>query len=636
MLNKKIKSLVFICSLSILFSQSISMRQIEQLSNNQIDTIKEELKSNSVSNPVLKEVENELADVSLTPVKKEESSENFGYSYFQRNVNFFDNIPVPTEFRIGPGDELFLSLWGETNVRKKFVINKDGSFFYENLGFINLNNKTLDEAESILSDRLSQIYSTINSDKNPTQLSLEFGQIKSINVYFTGETNNPGINLIHPLSDVFSALIQAGIKETGSLRNVQLIRKGEIVNTFDFYKFFVDGQNNFSKIRIFDGDVIHIPVVANRVQIKKGTTRLGYFELIGSDTVSDLLKYAGGLNAIVSDVIIVDRIIPANQRISDDNARSRDTILISEASNHSLNNGDLISIPAITKVDTDAIIYGRVKNPGNYPAKNRTLKDILKLAGGFDDPIFRKTINDDEIIILRKDSNQFYSQELKVEYKDAESFQLNVGDKIFVYESINFENSFTYRIEGEVNKPGTYPLKKGYSVRDAISIAGGLTYLSTLDNITVSQEFTRLNALDEEVTVTENVANVSLDFEIGSNSIITALPFGNVVRVEGNVYKPGLVAYQRNLTMSEAIIQAGGYKPNSFKRRAYVRKANGEIDKASLFRGRAKRLDAGDTVVVPADPNPTDFNVGELTADVLSILTNLVAIFAIIDNNSNN
>ena len=84
---------------------------------------------------------------------------------------------------------------------------------------------------------------------------------------------------------------------------MQLIRKGEIVNTFDFYKFFVDGQNNFSKIRIFDGDIIHIPVVANRVQIKGGTTRLGYFELIGSDTVSDLLKYAGGLRAIVSDVI---------------------------------------------------------------------------------------------------------------------------------------------------------------------------------------------------------------------------------------------------------------------------------------------------------------------------------------------
>lgn len=640
MLNKKIKSLIFICSLSALFSQSISMRQIEQLSNNQIDTIKEELKSNSVSGSVsdsiIEDVENNLADVNLTPVKKEKILENFGYSYFQRSVNFFDNIPVPTEFRIGPGDELILSIWGETNVRKKFVINRDGSFFYENIGFINLNNKTLEEAESILSDRLSQIYSTINNDIKPTKLSLEFGQIKSINVYFTGETNNPGINLIHPLSDVFSALVQAGIKETGSLRNVQLIRKGEIVNTFDFYKFFVDGQNNFSKIRIFDGDIIHIPVVANRVQIKGGTTRLGYFELIGSDTVSDLLKYAGGLRAIVSDVIIVDRIIPANQRISDDNARSRDTILISEASNHSLNNGDWISIPAITEVETDAIIYGRVKNPGNYPAKNRTLKDILKLAGGFDDPIFRKTIKDDEIIILRKDSNQFYSQEFKVEYKDAESFQLNVGDKIFIYENINYENSFTFRIQGEVNKPGTYPLKKGYTVRDVISIAGGLTELSTINNITVSQEYTQLNELDQEITIVENVANVSLDFEVGSNSVVSALPFENVVRVEGNVYKPGLVAYSRNLTMAEAIIQAGGYKPHSFKKRAYVRKANGEIDQANIFRGRAKRLDAGDTVIVPADPNPTDFNIGELTTDVLSILTNLVAILAIIDNNSNN
>ena len=149
------------------------MRQIEQLSNNQIDTIKEELKSNSVSGSVsdsiIEDVENNLADVNLTPVKKEKILENFGYSYFQRSVNFFDNIPVPTEFRIGPGDELILSIWGETNVRKKFVINRDGSFFYENIGFINLNNKTLEEAESILSDRLSQIYSTINNDIKPTK-----------------------------------------------------------------------------------------------------------------------------------------------------------------------------------------------------------------------------------------------------------------------------------------------------------------------------------------------------------------------------------------------------------------------------------------------------------------------------------
>ena len=128
-------------------------------------------------------------------------------------------------------------------------------------------------------------------------------------------------------------------------------------------------------------------------------------------------------------------------------------------------------------------------------------------------------------------------------------------------------------------------------------------------NIVVEQEFTEIDEFNELNTFTKNVANASLDFELGSNSIVTALPFENVVSVEGNVFNPGLVAFERGLTMSKAIIQAGGYKPYSMKRRAYVRKANGEVDKANIFLGRTKRLNPGDTVVVPVDPNPDEFDI---------------------------
>ena len=261
-----------------------------------------------------------------------------------------------------------------------------------------------------------------------------------------------------------------------------------------------------------------------------------------------------------------------------------------------------------------------------------SLKDILDIAGGFDDPIFRQTIKTDEISILRKNSKQFYSDEFKVAYKDAESFLLNVDDKIFVYEDINYRNNFTYRIEGQVNKPGTYPLVKGITVEDALRLAGGLTELSSYGNLIVSQEFTQLNDLEEEVTVTQNVANVSLDFELGANSVINALPFENVVKVEGNVYKPGLVAFERGLTMSGAIVQAGGYKPYSIKRRAYVVRTNGEIDKANIFNGRTKRLNPGDTVIVPVEPNPSDFDITTFIADLSTTLANIAAILLIVDN----
>ena len=138
-----------------------------------------------------------------------------------------------------------------------------------------------------------------------------------------------------------------------------------------------------------------------------------------------------------------------------------------------------------------------------------------------------KTIQDD-IVILRKDENQFYINEMIINYNDADSFSLEVDDKIFVYENINYRNSFTYRVEGEVNKPGTYPLKKGITVGQAINLSGGLTELSTFENI-VSQEFTNIDEDGNEVSIIENVANVTLDFELSQNSIIKVIPFENVV-----------------------------------------------------------------------------------------------------------
>ena len=152
MSNIYIKSLVFICFFSMIFSQSINMRDIKKLSNGQLDNIKQELQSqkNEVTEQV-SDIATSLEAVSITSENNISKSQNlFGYSYFKRDINFFDNIPTPPEFKLGPGDEIILSLWGETNLRKKFILNREGSIFYENIGFISLNNKTLEEAESIL------------------------------------------------------------------------------------------------------------------------------------------------------------------------------------------------------------------------------------------------------------------------------------------------------------------------------------------------------------------------------------------------------------------------------------------------------------------------------------------------------
>ena len=611
----------------------VSISDINQIGNQKLDDLKQEL---MFQQNELNEVD-EANDVVSSPVKivneNTEEIDNlyFGYNYFKSDINFFDNIPTPADFKLGAGDEIILSLWGQTNLRERFVINKEGLIYYKNIGFINLSNKTVKEAESYLVNELSKIYSTLKDNENPTSLMIELGKLKSLNIYFSGEIAKPGVQLVHPFSDIFVALIQAGgVNIEGSLRNIQLIRDNKIIAFVDFYNFFSSGVNDFSNLRLIDGDIIHIPAIENRVEIEGAVLRPGFYELLQSEELNNLIDYAAGLTPKASSFITVDTVKPMSERKSQDDIISSLNVDITK-DKVSLNNGDLVIAREVGESSSKIEIFGRVKVPGEYSATNMSLKNILDIAGGFDDPIFRKTIRDD-IVILRKDDNQFYSKEFIISYNDADSFSLEIDDKIFVYENINYRNSFTYRIEGEVNKPGTYPLRKGITLQEAINLAGGFTELSTFENIVVTQEFSGIDLEGNETSIIENVANASLNFELSQNTVINILPFENVVSVEGNVYNPGLVAYEKGMTMSSAIIQAGGYKPYSLKKRAYVKRANGEIDKANIFRGRTKRLLPGDTVVVPENPDPSDFDLTTFVADLSSTLANIAAILLIVDN----
>ena len=626
------KYAIFLSLLSVIFGQ-ISMSDINKLSNDQLDLIKQELQGSSVSqsNNNIESTPVIPTTVSIESTIPSIGNLYFGYNYFKRDINFFDNVPTPPDFKLGPGDEIILSLWGETNSRENFVINKEGLIYYENIGFINLSNKNLKEAESVLIEELSRIYSTLKDKENQTELMLELGKLKSINVYFSGQIETPGINLIHPFSDIFSAIIQAGgVKQEGSLRMVQLIRNNEIIATVDFYSFFTDGKNNFSSIKIIDGDVIHVPIVSKRVEIKGAITNPGLFELFDDESLADLIQYAGNLKASAASTITLDLLIPISERSSDDNAQSSIVVTIDTASNTKLNDGDIASVGSIGNVETKVQVLGNVKFPGLYPSI-LTLKEILDMAGGFQDPLFRKSIRSDEIFILRKDENQFYGLEFETSYDESDKFELVSEDKIFVYEDYKYDNNFTITVNGEVKKKGSFPLTGKMTVKEAINLAEGLTPLANPKSIVVSQDFVQ-NENGTIIITSKNVSNVTLDLMLNQNAIITVLPYKDMINLVGNVYNPGLVAYQKGTTVNSYIKLAGGHRENSLKNKIYIQKANGEIK--SVVRGRFKRPEAGDTIVVPVDDNPQDFDSNRFLVDILSVLTNLVAILAIVDNTS--
>jgi protein involved in polysaccharide export with SLBB domain len=632
-MNKYIISSIFL--VSTLFSQSMIPANLD------LDEIKEQLKADAIiSTEEISDIDVNQEEVVIEKIEEDnivpENLNYYGYEYFSREINFFDNIPTPSNFKLGSGDEIILSLWGKQNSREKFIINKEGLIYYKNIGFINLSNKTIEEAERLLVSKLSTIYSTLKEDNKSTDLMLELGKLKSLNIYFSGEIKNPGIHLVHPFSDVFSAIAQAGgVKIEGSLRKIQIIRDGNILRNIDFYDFFSAGNDSFSNTKLIDGDVIHIPVVKNRVQLLGEVVRSGFYETVKGESLSDLINYAAGLTALASPTIIVDTIVPIESRQNNDSAISSMIIDLRDSQTISLNNGTLVTIQSIGDISSKVEIFGRVKNPGEYPAQNMSLKKLLDIAGGFDDPIFRKTIRD-EIIVLRQDESQFYSKEINISYENAAELELKVNDKIFIYEDINYRNSFIYTMAGEVVKPGVYPLRKGITVGQAIELAGGLTELTSERHISLKQEITEIDDNGEVLTIESDVNNLKLDFEIGINSIITASPLENIIRVEGNVYNPGLITYRKGAKLPRYIELAGGYKPNSIRNRVYIKRANGNIEQANrIVLGIGKNLYPGDTIIVPVNENPSEFNVAAFTADILTVLSNLAAILLIVDNNNN-
>ncbi len=634
----RINILIVLILSTSLYAQ-VSLSDVNAIANEQLDILRSELKNNSS----ISSVSNEINDFTQKPVEiissnNEPNSKNFGYSFFQKNINFFDNIPTPVGYKLGPGDEIILSLWGETNSRQNFIINKDGLIFYEDLGFINLANKTLDEAESILVKELSKVYATLNDSINSTELKIELSNLKSMNIYFTGQVNDPGIHLIHPFSDVMTALIQAGgIKESGSLRTIQIIRNNKIIKEIDLYNFLIRGINDFSDMKIIDSDVINVPVIKRRAEISGEVINSYKFELLPNENLNELINFANGFTAEAGKKLIINQIIPTEDRTSDDNVRSIDIFnredVIEINKNLFLTNEALVQVPSVLKSDNSVSVLGQVKRPDSYFINdNTTLKTILDIAGGFEDLNFRKSILDEKIIILRKDGESIYSIEYTVSYENADDFILNPKDKIFVYANNNYSAEVTFSIDGAVNNPGTYQFKEGMNVEDAINRAGGLSIFGFKEGLIASVPVRDKNGNIDNV----RLQNITYKSKITKGMAIKLLTKSNVVSIKGNVQTPGafdIDSFQP--TVLNTIEISGGLLERTNRKKIYVHQINGKSYTPNFLQKRFKRLDAGDIVYVPKKQDREKINATQLSSDIVSILTNIATIIFIIDNNNN-
>lgn len=616
-----------------LFAQNIS-KSIESLSNSDLDLLRRSIASDKSNIPIIDNDEGVLEKVDIiasdSPIKKKEDNFYFGYDYFKNDISFLDNLPVPNNYILGPGDEILISMWGETNSREKFTISNEGLIFYDKIGTINLSGKNLKEAESLLVDKLSEVYSTLGNKISNTELKLELSKLKSINVYFSGEINNQGINVIHPFSNVFTALVQSGgIKQTGTLRNIEIIRNGSTKFNVDLYDFFIGESSNALNIKLLDGDIVHVPPANNRIEVDGEVNRRGFYEVKSGDSLEKLFKFTAGRSQAASTYAFIKIIEPLDNRLSDDLAMSSMNINVSESSELDLQRIVYLRVQKVGFVDSTVRIFGRVKSPGEYSAVNENLKSLLDLAGGFNDPIYSQTIDRSKIIVLRQDFERFDSKEYILNYENSSQFKIEANDLIFVYENVNYKNNASYEMEGEIYRPGMYPYRKGLKVKDAIDLANGLTPNADIDNFVVTYNVTTLDEKGNELLENRILRSVNYQTEVLPGSKFKFLRKANVIFVEGNVYSPGLISVNSPVSLRDAIEIAGGYKPNTVKKDVYIESRDGTIRKG----GRLTRVIPGDKVFVPVDSNPQEFDITRFIADLSSTFANIAAIMVIVNNN---
>ena len=230
--------------------------------------------------------------------------EYFGYSIFENNPEIFQQSmeeSVDPNYIIGPGDEVIIMLWGETEFNQNYIVSRDGYLFIDNVGQVFVNGLNVEKLEKKLFKLLKKVYSSLgpNSGTGQTFFDVSLGaqSLRPLRIFALGEILNPGAYEVKQSASTFTSLYYfGGPKITGSLRNIKLIRSGKEVGSIDYYDYLISGkQVNDSQLQ--RDDVIFVPLRGKTISVSGEINRQGIYELKENETLNDLIKYAGGFLA---------------------------------------------------------------------------------------------------------------------------------------------------------------------------------------------------------------------------------------------------------------------------------------------------------------------------------------------------
>lgn len=560
-----------------------------------------------------------VEDVEETAVRKT----IYGHDIFNSRALTFEpnsNMATPQNYRLGPGDEVIIDIWGvsEDNIRQE--ISPEGRIMISQLGPVYLNGMTVAQANQHLKNIFSKKYSGVGVD---TDINLTLGKIRSIQIDVLGEVRTPGTYRISPFSNVFHALYNAGgINDIGTLRNIEVFRNGKRVSTVDVYDFLFKGKD-VGNIRLQEGDVIIVPAYSELVHIEGNVKRPMFYELKPSENLSKLIEYAGGFTGdAYSDVVRVRRLNGLEKELH--------TVDKSDYPSYALQDGDVVSIGVVTDEFTNKVeIGGSVYRPGTYALNDNvtTLRELIQTAEGLTDDAYM-----DRAMIYREKPD-----------RSLEVLSFNLGDvmngtladiplrKNDIVNIINV-NTITERggftIQGLVNSPGTFPYAEGTTLEDLILQAGGLREGASTARVEISRRIVDQAATDATTRLAETfTVNIEGGLKAGKAKEFLLKPYDLVqvrkspaysaqetVNIGGEVLFPGnYVLESRNERISDVVGRAGGLLTSAYVKGAYLKRQmtddQREMRRETLKLAQSHNM-ANDSIIVDAATLSNTYFVG--------------------------
>lgn len=529
------------------------------------------------------------------PDSRELAQENqvFGRNIFNtRNLTFEPsvNIATPPNYRLGPGDEVIIDIWGTSQNTIRQQISPDGTINIEKIGPVSLSGMTVSEANGYLKRVLGKTYSGLDAPDGTLEIRLTLGNTRTIQINVMGEVVQPGTYALSSFSTVFHALYRAGgVSDIGSLRNVQVTRNGKTVAKVDVYDFIMKGKTQ-DDIRLQEGDVIIVPAYEALVQISGNVKRPMKFEMKKNETLATLISYAGGFSADAYTRSL--RVVRQNGEEYEIN-----TVKEIDYSAYPMRNGDVVTAEAILNRFTNKLeVRGAVYRPGIYQLNGEinTVRALVNEAKGLTGDAFTNRA------VLQREREDLTTEIISVDVRSimagtSPDIPLQKNDILYIPSIHDLEDRGDVAIFGEVAKPDSYSYSDNMTLEDLIIRAGGLRESASTVRVDVSRRIK-----DPKSTVSTDSIGQMFTFALKDGFVIdgeqgfTLQPYDQVfvrrspgyqaqqnVRVTGEVIFGGTYAMTTTEErLSDLVKKAGGATPKAYLRGAkLIRVANDEEKK---------------------------------------------------------